>query len=321
MQKKKYRIGLTWAIVSLLLAIVAVALFYVAPIIDQALVASIGKTAPVAYNPIFSLLYGFPYLFTTFQFGYYVYVILFALAVIFFGVMIWWFVMIFVKKQFKKVIAWALILVAGLLIIDLASCLALVPCNPVKLQGGELLYRYILNDMFNEYAALRLEDGVTAPFVFAVALCVYIMYAVLALVAVVAVLVLVKSILDPIQLCGVRDESKETCRERRQRVRAERQAKLDEARQKREDELIMYVNYRVGKPEREREYEEICRAHGIKIEKKEQPKVDLPCLKQRKPAGPEYVGSEEYYEELKRTLPCLQYQLPPVEPKIGPANK
>lgn len=314
MQKSKYKIGLVWAFIALAFAIVAGVLFFVCPMVDAAIG---GKSA--GYEPLALLVKGINAL-VSFNFEQTGYLYVLICAGLMLSALIYWLIMILVKKVYKRLVAWVIILVAGVVAILIGSAYILAPLKAVTLYGGESLVRYVYKDLLNDYASMRLEDGVTAPFVFNTGIGLILGYVTAIVAYATLIIAFIKPLVDAIVLGCPNKEQRQLKRAEKERLEEERRQMIAEIEEKRRNELIAYVDYVSNKPTREEEYEEICAKAGVEAElTPEQRRIkevtDLPFFKEKnfqykakeeaqdEPAKP--VHSDAYYKETAKGLGVL----------------
>lgn len=314
MQKSKYKIGMVWAIIAFVFVLVSGALFFVAPMVDTAM--GLNELVGVGYEPLTLLVGGINNL-VSFNFAQPGYLYLFILSDLFLALLIWWGIMIAVKKVYKRYIALAFILVAGVLSLFIASSYIVTPCNPATLLGGEVLTRYVYKDLLNDYATMRVQDGVSAPFVFNNVIPMIMGYGVAIFGFAAFFIALFKPLFSAIGLCRPSKEERALRKAEQERLAEERRQMIAEIEEKRHAKLIAYVDYESSKPFREEEYERICAEAGIKPEpNRAQTRynevVNLPFFKDKnfkykaKEEEPAKAAhSDKYYEETAKELGAL----------------
>ena len=330
MQKSSYKIGLVWAIIAFAFAVVAGALFFFAPMVDQAM--GLNELVGLGYEPLTLLVGGIMNL-VSFNFAQPGYLFVFALALLLLSALIYWGVMIAVKKLYKRYIALLLILLAGVVSLFIASAYILTPCNPATLLGGEVLTRYVYKDLLNDYATMRVQDGESAPFVFNNVTPMVMGFGVAIFGFATFFIAFVKSLVDAIVLGCPSKEERELARAEEERRLEERRAMIAEIEEKRRAELLAYVDYAANKPLRQEEYEKICAEAGVKPEPtREQARynevLDLPFFKDKdfvyKKAEeveeatplPEEDDDEAYYRETAKDLAILRGERNEIEEPV-----
>ena len=329
-KNKLFPLGLT--ITTGVFFIIAAVLFFIIPTID----ASIGRNAldPVGYYPLNLFVDGAMAL-ITFNFASKFYLIVFITGCVCVAFMLFWLIAIIVKKRPIKLIQWFifLIMIAGAGVI--ASAYTLTECESVKLINGVLLHRRVFNDLLFKYADLRVADGV-APFVFYNLIPLILGYTVCGALLLVALFAIITPLCAATSLLKAKKYVEEEVEEQpveEEPVEEEEFLTPEELeRRRREERLISYVEYEAGKEAREREYEELCSAHGIALPEDEQPQEEdddeayyretaaqLRCLHEEPKAEeplPEKESDEEYYARLARELRCLHEPAKKEEPKV-----
>jgi len=368
MQIRKRRGDLAMVIVTAAFFVLAAALFYLIPTLDQAVAASPIGIGP--YNPVKLFLEGLK-AFGTFNFASKKYLIIFLVGVVLVLLLIFWLIAIIVKKAPKKLILWAITLVMVAVSAIMVSGLALANCRAdLALEGLAVIGYYdgdgnfvaektvieqdLWSDLLNKYTpyvvdVARYVKGYTGDELYAnvVQNVFFLTYVVFIAIAFVGVFGIVTPLVGAI---GLFKKPRVVSTEE---DAAKEQAESEEEARRRanRENLVSYVEYEAGKEARDKEYEELCRAHGIALEKdkyysnltKELPVFsgevedeDLYYKQLAKQLGILNGSSEEdayykevvkelgilngslseddeYYRALSRALPVLQVQDEPVE--------
>ena len=339
-KNKKFELGLT--IVTGVFFVIAAVLFFIIPTID----ASMGRNAadPVGYYP-FNLFIDGAAALVTFNFASKFYMMVFVTGCVCVAFMLFWLIAIIAKKKPGKLVYWFIFLVMIAVTGIIASAYTLVECESVKLVNGVLLHRRVFNDLLFKYADLRVADGV-APFVFYNIIPLILGYAVCGLLVLVAIFAIITPLAGAVSLLKakkyVEEEAVEPIEEPVEEPVEEEEEEFltpeELERRRQEERLISYVEYEAGKEAREREYEELCRAHGIPLPQDEQPAEEedddeayyretaaqLRCLHEEPKAeepAPEKESDEEYYARLARELRCLHEPAKKEEPKAEEPKK
>ena len=306
MRKVKRRADLVLVIVTAALFVLAAALFYFLPTIDNAIAAN---PAGVAYDPVAVIVEGFNIL-ISFRFASRRYTLVFIVGCCLAAFFLFWLVTLIIKKKPLKLINWFvyLLFTFGCCLITLSMVLS--TARTVELVNGVKLNQNIVDDLLDKYAVYRLKSNPdVAPFLLYNFISLIAGWVVVGLVGVVTLLIVTAPIVSGIAMYKG-DKYVKVEEEEAPEVSPE-----ELARQKREQELISYVEYKAGIESRNKEYEDICRANGIALPGDEVEEEDddeayyretaknLPCLHEpfEEPA-PEVDEDEEYYKRLSEEL-------------------
>ena len=286
MQKRFSRSTLGFAIVTSILSVIAVVLLFLIPAIDNNLFESQG------YDFFEVLLGGLTGLFSfsfsdIFEVLYFV--VAFAAFVIFVTSIIFWLIALLckVKTSAREFVSFSFAFVFGSVGILMLACLLVSPAS-VVVSGGEEFRIHIIDDVLGFSVGVITLGGFTH---------------ILGIVFTVVTLLCFTGIfITPI--LGV----KAVFYDRRvfEDAHARKQEKLAKVRQEREEKLISYVEYEAGKEDREKEYEAICAANGLAVEKREEPVA-------------EPVPEKSFSEEYARVIEFLHSDKPVnvgVEPEV-----
>ena len=330
MKKSKNRGDLILTIVIAAFFVIAVALFFLIPTIND---ANGGDLFGPAYKPG-ELFVEAAKAMISFNFRSIKYDLILGVGGVLGLFLIVWLVFIIIKRKPKKLILWgcATIMFAGVAVFT--SAYTLVPARTiVGASGSKNVDQFVFRDILNKYSNITgkfkgadgkvievsAKDGGIPLFNNPVAW-IFSMVAMLCMGFVGAVGMLLplfsaysmgsegKVVEVPVEAKEAEEEVEEapaaapveTEEERLAREKAEAE---ERARQEHEDRLIAYVEYESGKPSREKEYEELCRKHGIPLPEDEE-EAYYAELKKNLPVFDldEVEDDEEYYREVKRHL-------------------
>ena len=328
MQKIKVHVDIILTIILGFFFVLAAALFFALPFIDAAVVPS-AVDGMLPYNPWLQFAAGAVAL-VSFNFASLKYLIIMISGVVIGIALIVWLVAIIVGKKPRKLFLWGILAHLAILIAILISAYSLPVCREVFVEGeAEPLAQYIFLDCFGEYDGYILdaahyeaeglwvaefaelfvnEDGVVEVPAFLMNGGITHIFSIVGFVSigVFALLALFIPIFSSVFLfLAKRPAVEETEEERLAREKAE------EARRLRQERYLTYVEYEAGKSSRDKEYIELCRAHGLPIpaDLKEAEEnayyaelsKDLPVLNGEPIEDPD----ELYYSELKKSLPVF----------------
>lgn len=319
MQIRKRRGDLAMVIVTAAFFVLAAALFYLIPTLDQAVAASPIGIGP--YNPVKLFLEGLK-AFGTFNFASKKYLIIFLVGVVLVLLLIFWLIAIIVKKAPKKLILWAITLVMVAVSAIMVSGLALANCRAdLALEGLAVIGYYdgdgnfvaektvieqdLWSDLLNKYTpyvvdVARYVKGYTGDELYAnvVQNVFFLTYVVFIAIAFVGVFGIVTPLVGAI---GLFKKPRVVSTEE---DAAKEQAESEEEARRRanRENLVSYVEYEAGKEARDKEYEELCRAHGIALEKD---KYYSNLTKELPVFSGEVEDEDLYYKQLAKQLGIL----------------
>ena len=284
MQIRKRRGDLVMVIITAVFFVLAAALFYLIPTLDQAVAASPIGIGP--YNPVKLFLEGLK-AFGTFNFASRKYLIIFLVGVVLVLLLIFWLIAIIVKKAPKKLILWAITLVMVAVSAIMVSGLALANCRAdLALEGLAVIGYYdgdgnfiaektvitqdLWSDLLNKYTPYVVDvaryvkgykgDELYANVVQNVFFLTYVVFIAIAFVAVFGVVTPLVGAIGLFKKPRVVSTEEDAAVEQ---AESEEEARRRASR----ENLVSYVEYEAGKEARDKEYEELCRAHGIALEK------------------------------------------------------
>ncbi len=319
MQIRKRRGDLAMVIVTAVFFVLAAALFYLIPTLDQAIAASPIGIGP--YNPAKLFLEGLK-AFGTFEFASKKYLIIFLVGVILVLLLIFWLIAIIVKKAPKKLILWAITLVMVAVSAIMVSGLALANCRAdLALEGLAVIGYYdgdgnfiaektvitqdLWSDLLNKYTPYVVDvakyvKGYTGDEIYANVIqnVFFLTYVVFIAIAFVGVFGIVTPLVGAIGLF-----------KKPRVVSIEEDAVVEQAESEEEarrranrENLVSYVEYEAGKEARDKEYEELCRANGIALEKD---KYYSNLTKELAVFSGEVGDEDLYYKQLAKQLGIL----------------
>lgn len=319
MQIRKRRGDLAMVIVTAVFFVLAAALFFLIPTLDQAVAASPIGIGP--YNPVKLFLEGLK-AFGTFNFASKKYLIIFLVGVVLVLLLIFWLIAIIVKKAPKKLILWAITLVMVAVTAIMVSGLALANCRAdLALEGLAVIGYYdgdgnfiaektvitqdLWSDLLNKYTPYVVDvakyvKGYTGDELYAnvVQNVFFLTYVVFIAIAFVGVFGIVTPLVGAIGLF-----KKPRVVSTEEDAAVEQAESEEEARRRANREnLVSYVEYEAGKEARDKEYEELCRAHGIALEKD---KYYSNLTKELAVFSGEAQDEDLYYKQLAKQLGIL----------------
>lgn len=307
--RRKTRADLPLVIVTGVFFVIAVALFFFIPVIDNAIAEN---PSGQGYFPLDLFVAGAQALLSL-NFASTKYLLIFGTGCAIAVLLLFWLVALIVKKRPGKLIFWFLyVLMAGTCAV-LVSGYALAPCREIAVYGGSTLKQFAFNDLLFQYGDYRLADNIdVAPYIFYNYLALALGYVVLLSIALVGLF----SLIGP--LCGAIGLLKKAKPAKVKEVKPApvKVEPVEEPLSKAENDLISYVEYKAGREAREKEYERICRANGIPLPGDEVEEFDedayyaetaarLGCLHEQPEPEPEVDPDEEYYKRLAKELPVL----------------
>ena len=310
--KRRTRVDLALTIVTAVFFIAAVALFFLLPVIDNAIAEN---PSGVGYYPVTLAVDGALAL-ITFNFASIRYLTVFIAGCVVGVFFLFWLIALIVKKQPKKLIFWFIFLIMAAACGIMASGFIIASCREVTLMSGAKLKQYLVNDLLNMYSSYRVAEDV-APFILYNFITWILGYVTVGLIALTGLF----CILTPF-VSGINCFRKEKVRKAKPAKAVEEkpaeEEEVDEeelARQKAEARLISYVEYKAGISARNKEYEELCRANGIPLPGDEDDEeayyndvaARLSCLHEE----PVEEDDDEYYRVTAAQLGCLQPQPEP----------
>lgn len=307
MQKKISRLGLTFMIIACTLVAFAAAIFFINPLIDG--IMGVGTAG--TYDAVQVFVGGLTAI-ISFNFGDVWYIVTFALAVLFLLSMIYWLVISIVRKARWNWLTFGFSFVFGAAAIILFAGIAIGPVYReavVTVVDEEVVLwpQYIIRDLFGEYAGIPMFP--IEPGVFEAPLIIYNLFPLVLVFVMLGFVVL--AISGFLFNCAYVPSYLFIDEEAREAARARRLAQQHVY----EEELITYVDYVSGQEFRDKEYEAICEAHGIKVKKEvvdedayyKEIVKDLAVVR-----GEKNSVDDEYYKETAKQLAILHEQ-PKVE--------
>lgn len=330
MRKSKKRVELILTIITAVFFIAATVLFFLIPTLDNAFDPHPAGLAP--YNPLDLFVAGIMAL-VSFNFASTKYILIFAVGALIIVLLLVWLIFIIAKKKPVKLVFWFLVLIMVAAASFMVSGLVMATCRTVTVYGKGVLDQTVFDDLrkfydpdpngtFNGYVldarvykeAIEANGYNVATVVISAAVIFHTDIRILAWVVLGCIgLVGLFGVLIPIfGIIATVKKEKVLSYEETEEQRAAREAREAEekARQEREAQYVAYVEYAAGKEAREKEYRELCAAHGIKIEDeseayyKEMSK--LPVFK-----GEVVDEDEEYYKRLAKELGVLNGSVVP----------
>lgn len=319
--RKSKRVDLGLTITTAVFFVIAASLFFLLPTIDNAIAVN---PSGIGYDPINLYINGY-YSLLTLNFASRYYMVIFGTGCVIAVALIIWLILIIVKKQPKKLIFFFIIAAMAFASACLVSGYVLTPCRIVTLDNGVQVQQRVINDLLGKYSGMKDANG-NAPLVLYNYLSMILGYVVLGAIGLVGIFSIIVPIVGG---CTAPNRRKLAKAQPAEEIKAEEQPVQEEkveepveteeeaARRKEEERLISYVEYKAGKPAREKEYEELCKAHGIGVkEEVEEPVEDdeeyyrttaaqLGCLHEEKVA-PAKVDDSKYYEEIIKDLPVFR---------------
>lgn len=330
MRKSKKRVELILTIITGVLFVAATVLFFLIPTLDNAFEPHPAGLSP--YNPLDLFVAGIMAL-VSFNFASTKYIIIFGVGAAIIALMLVWLIFIIVKKKPIKLVFWFILLVMVAASAFMVSGLVMATCRTVTVYGKGVLDQTVFDDLrkfydpdpngtFNGYVldASKYKDAVTAngynvaTVVIPAAVIFHTDIRVLAWIALSCIgLVGLFGVLIPVFgiIATVKKEKVLTYEEtEEQRAAREAREAEEKARQEREAQYVAYVEYAAGKEAREKEYRELCAAHGIKIEDEDEAYYKemskLPVFK-----GEIVDEDEAYYKRLAKELGVLNGSVTP----------
>ena len=285
MQIRKRRGDLVMVIITAVFFVLAAALFYLIPTLDQAVAASPIGIGP--YNPVKLFLEGLK-AFGTFNFASTKYLVIFLVGVVLLLLMIFWLIAIIAKKAPKKLILWFIALIMIAVSAIMVSGLALANCRAdLALQGiavagyynedgnfvakAEVLQQDLWSDLMNKYTNYVVDvakyvkdykgDEIYGNVVQNLFFLTYIVFIAIAFVGVFGI------VTPLVGAIGLLKKQRSVSVEEEDAALAQAESEEEAKRRASRENLVSYVEYEAGKEARDREYEELCRAHGIALEK------------------------------------------------------
>jgi len=319
MQIRKRRGDLAMVIVTAAFFVLAAALFYLIPTLDQAVAASPIGIGP--YNPVKLFLEGLK-AFGTFNFASTKYLVIFLVGVVVVLLLIFWLIAIIVKKAPKKLILWAITLVMVAVSAIMVSGLALANCRAdLALEGLAVIGYYdgdgnfisektvitqdLWSDLLNKYTPYVVDvakyvkgykgDELYANVVQNVFFLTYVVFAAIAFVGVFGIVTPLVGAIGLFKKPRVVSTEEDAAVEQ---AESEEEARRRASR----ENLVSYVEYEAGKEARDKEYEELCRAHGIALEKD---KYYSSLTKELAVFSGEAQDEDLYYKQLAKQLGIL----------------
>ena len=291
--RKDKRVDLGLTITAAVFFVIAAALFFLLPTIDNAIAAN---PSGVGYDPLNLFVNGFFNL-LTFNFASKYYMIVFVTGCVIAFCLVLWLIMIIVKKQPKKLVLFFLIALMAFGTACLVSGYVLTTCRIVKLDNGVELHQRVINDLLGKYTNLKDANGAT-PFVLYNTISMILAIVELGAMAFVALFAILAPTVGGATAPNRRKAPLEEPVEEKEEEPVETPEEIE--RRKEEERLISYVEYKAGKQARQKEYEALCKAHGIALE---EPVEEEPVE--------EEVDDDEYYRITAAQLRCLHEQPAP----------
>ena len=300
--RKNRKTDLVFTIITGVFFVAMAVLFFMLPTIDNMVLEN--PLGP-AYAPLDLFVAGAKDL-VSFNFASKKYLLVFGVGAVVGLLLIFWLIAIIVKKKPIKLIYWGIFFIIAAVTGIIVTAYTISVCRVVTLDSGRELKQIIVMDLLNQYADLRDASG-NAPFVFGTLMAQILGIAVLGLAGLIAIFAVLSPFIVGLQLLIRKPYvAKEKPAEQPvQDVKAEKEAL---AKAQREAQFIAYVEYKAGKPLREKEYEELCRANGIALPNEEEDDEEyyrytaaqLRCLHEQ--PVEEVDEDEEYYEQLAKDL-------------------
>lgn len=329
--RKSKRVDLGLTITTAVFFVIAASLFFLLPTIDNAIAVN---PSGIGYDPINLYINGY-YSLLTLNFASRYYMVIFGTGCVIAVALIIWLILIIVKKQPKKLIFFFIIAAMAFASACLVSGYVLTPCRIVTLDNGVQVQQRVINDLLGKYSGMKDANGNT-PLVLYNYLSMILGYVVLGAIGLVGIFSILVPIVGGCTAPNRRKLAKaqpaEEAKVEEQPVQEEKveepvETEEEAARRKEEERLIAYVEYKAGKPAREKQYEELCKAHGIGVEEEAEEVDDdeyyritaaqLRCLHEQ-PVQEEVEepveDDEEYYRTTAAQLGCLH------EEKVAPAK-
>ena len=326
MRKSKKRVELILTIITAVFFIAATVLFFLIPTLDNAFDPHPAGLAP--YNPLDLFVAGIMAL-VSFNFASTKYIIIFAVGALIIVLLLVWLIFIIAKKKPVKLVFWFLVLIMVAASAFMVSGLVMATCRTVTVYGKGVLDQTVFDDLrkfydpdpngtFNGYVldARVYKDAITANgynvatvvipaaviFHTDIRIMAWVVLGCIGLIGLFGVLIPVFGIIATVK------KEKVLSYEETEEQRAAREAREAEekARQDREAQYVAYVEYAAGKEAREKEYRELCAAHGIKVEEEDESEAYYKELSKLPVFTGEVVDEdEEYYKRLAKELGVL----------------
>ena len=311
-RRRKTGLGLT--ITTAVFFAIAVALFFLLPYIDYNLGANTADKSLVPYYPVDLFVKG-AVAFTTFDFANLYYLAIFIFGCVVVALMLVWLIVIIAKKKWSKLVYWFIFLIMEAAAGVMLSAWCNAVCRTVTLNDGAKFDQKVINDLFGKYIHYRTDKG-AVPVIFFNFLALILAYVFAGVMAVTGILALAMPIANSVAICKKEQPAEEAkpepVKEAKPEPVKEAEPEPVESLSEKEEKLVTYVEYEAGKPSREKEYEELCRANGIPLPEDEAKAYEEQYYKETiEQLGlfhPEEVEEEDpdaYYKDLSKKLPSL----------------
>ena len=315
--RKSRKTDLVFTIITGVFFVAMAVLFFMLPTIDNMVLEN--PLGP-AYAPLDLFVAGAKDL-VSFNFASKKYLLVFGVGSVVGLLLIFWLIAIIVKKKPIKLIYWGIFFIMAAATGIIVTAYTISVCRVVTLDSGRELKQIIVMDLLNQYADLRDTSG-NAPFIFYTFMGQILGIAVLGVAGLIAIFAVLAPFIVGLQLL-IRKPYVAKEKPAAQPVEDDKAEKEALAKAQREAQFIAYVEYKAGKPVREKEYEELCRANGIALPSEEEDDEEyyrytaaqLGCLHEQ---PVEEDSDEAYYRDTAAQLGCLHGQ---PEPEVVDEDK